>query len=191
MSAPALALLRRMLGGGLNGVFAQAPGPETHEVEQLGIAAPRELWPPDDVVAAARALAVDSGARLLVTDDAEHGVAGAAFVYTDVWVSMGESAEQWATRVPLLRPYQVTETLMRASGLPDTKFLHCLPAVHDTTTVLGRKLHDEYGLDGAEVTDEVFESARAIVFDQAENRLHTIKAVLVAALSDTRERVTG
>lgn len=145
------------------------------------IAAPRDLWPPDDVVAIARALAETSGARIDVTEDAGRAVAGADFVYTDVWVSMGESADQWAVRVPQLLPYRVTEQLMAGSGKPDTKFLHCLPAVHDTESDLGRRLHDQFGLTGAEVSDEVFSSSRSIVFDQAENRLHTIKAVLWSA----------
>lgn len=146
------------------------------------IAAPRDLWPPDDVIAEADRLAVTSGARVMVTEDVEQGVAGADFVYTDVWVSMGESDEQWSTRIPQLLPYRVTEKVLLASGKPDTKFLHCLPSVHDRSTQLGRRLFDRFGLDGAEVTDEVFESPRSVVFDQAENRLHTIKAVLVAAL---------
>ncbi|WNV87455.1 ornithine carbamoyltransferase [Umezawaea sp. Da 62-37] len=147
------------------------------------IAAPRELRPPADVVATARELAKTSGARVLVTEDAEQGVDGVDFVYTDVWVSMGDSPEQWDVRVPLLTPYRVTEALMKATGKPDTKFLHCLPAIHDRTTVIGEHLHERYGLDGAEVTDEVFSSPRSIVFDQAENRLHTIKAVLVTGLA--------
>jgi len=146
------------------------------------IAAPRELWPPDDVVATARRLAETSGARVLVTDDVERGVAGVDFVYTDVWVSMGESDEQWSARIPQLLPYRVTEKVMLASGRPDTGFLHCLPSVHDRSTQLGARLFDQHGLDGAEVTDQVFESPRSLVFDQAENRLHTIKAVMVAAL---------
>ena len=146
------------------------------------IAAPRELWPPADVVATAHGLAATSGAQVLVTDDPGRAVAGADFVYTDVWVSMGESSQAWAERVPRLLPFRVTEQLMAAAG-PDAKFLHCLPAVHDTSTALGQRLHDEFGLDGAEVTDEVFTSARSVVFDQAENRLHTIKAVLVEALA--------
>ena len=146
------------------------------------IVAPRELWPADDVVASAHALASTSGARVLVTDHVDEGVAGTDFVYADVWVSMGEPAEQWDTRVPLLRPYRVTEDVMRGSGKPDTKFMHCLPSVHNRSTELGQRLFDQYGLDGAEVTDDVFESSRSIVFDEAENRLHTIKAVLVNAL---------
>ncbi|MEO8888462.1 MAG: ornithine carbamoyltransferase [Jatrophihabitantaceae bacterium] len=148
------------------------------------IAAPHELWPPADVIATAHELARSSGARILVTEDVALGVSGVDFVYTDVWVSMGESAEQWDERVALLRPYRVTAELLAASGKPGTKFLHCLPAVHDQSTGLGQRLFDQYGLDGAEVTNDVFESCRALVFDQAENRLHTIKAVLVAAFAD-------
>jgi ornithine carbamoyltransferase len=146
------------------------------------IGAPRDLWPPDDIISTAKELAVESGARVLVTDEVTHAVAGVDYVYTDVWVSMGEGPEEWDKRIPLLRPFQVNEALMAASGKPDTKFMHCLPAVHDTSTQLGQRLHDTYALDGAEVTDEVFESGRSIVFDQAENRMHTIKAVLVNAM---------
>jgi ornithine carbamoyltransferase len=146
------------------------------------IGAPRELWPPDDVVTQARALADGSGARLRVTDDVTEAVRGVDFVYTDVWVSMGESPEQWAHRVPLLLPYRVTEEVMRASGGPRTRFLHCLPSVHNSDTQLGKRLLEQFGLEGAEVTEEVFESSRSVVFDQAENRMHTIKAVMVAAL---------
>jgi ornithine carbamoyltransferase len=147
------------------------------------IAAPTELQPPADVIAKAHELAAVSGARVLVTDDPEQAVAGADFIYTDVWVSMGDSPEAWDTRVPLLTPYRVTAELMKATGNPDTKFLHCLPSIHDRTTQVGRRVHDQYGLDGAEVTDEVFSSAASVVFDQAENRLHTIKAVIVAGLA--------
>ncbi|MCW2731957.1 MAG: ornithine carbamoyltransferase [Mycobacterium sp.] len=147
------------------------------------IAAPRELWPPDDVVYAAESLAIDSGARVLITDDAARAVQGVDFVYTDVWVSMGESEDDWATRVPGLLPYRVTEALMNSTGRGDTKFLHCLPSLHNTATDLGRRLHEQFGLDGAEVTEDVFESPASVVFDQAENRLHTIKAVMVNALT--------
>jgi ornithine carbamoyltransferase len=147
------------------------------------IAAPRELWPPADVIGAAHEIARTSRARVLVSEDVARAVNGVDFAYTDVWVSMGESGEQWDRRVPLLLPYRVTEQVMQASGKPDTKFLHCLPAVHDRNSHLGQRLHAQYGLDGAEVTDGVFESPQSIVFDQAENRMHTIKAVLVAALS--------
>jgi ornithine carbamoyltransferase len=145
------------------------------------IAAPRELWPPDDVIAAARGLATDSGARVLVTDDVGRGVKGVGFVYTDVWVSMGESDDDWATRVPELLPYRVTQALMNSTGRGDTKFLHCLPSVHNRDTDLGRRLYEQFGLDGAEVSNDVFESPASVVFDQAENRLHTIKAVMVNA----------
>lgn len=147
------------------------------------IAAPRELWPPTDVIATAHTLAADSGAQLLLTDDVPRAVDGVHFVYTDVWVSMGESAEQWATRVPLLRPYRVTRQLLAASGRSDTKFLHCLPSVHNTDTELGMRVHEQFDLTGAEVSEEVFESPASIVFDQSENRMHTIKAVLVSALA--------
>jgi ornithine carbamoyltransferase len=146
------------------------------------IAAPRELQPPDAVVSEAEDLARTSGARLTVTDDPEAALRGAAFAYTDVWVSMGEDDTEWDRRVPLLTPYRVTADAMAATGRADTRFLHCLPAVHDTTTVLGRRVQQRYGLIGAEVTDEVFTSPASLVFQQAENRLHTIKALLVAAL---------
>lgn len=147
------------------------------------IAAPRELHPPAEVLAAAHRLATDSGARLRVTDEIGAAMAGADFVYTDVWVSMGEATEQWADRVPLLRPYRVTETLLASSGKPGTKFMHCLPAVHDRNSVLGDRLYAQFGLNGAEVSDEVFSSPRSIVFDEAENRMHTAKAVMLAALA--------
>ena len=150
------------------------------------IAAPQALWPPSDVLESAHALAADSGARILVTDDVERGVEGVHFVYTDVWVSMGESDADWATRVPLLLPYRVTGELMAATGRGDTLFMHCLPSLHDTGSDLGQRLHDQFGLDGAEVSDDVFESPASIVFDQAENRMHTIKAVMVNALGAGR-----
>ncbi|WP_167104585.1 ornithine carbamoyltransferase [Mycobacterium sp. DL592] len=145
------------------------------------IAAPRELWPPRDVVDAAHVLAAGSGARLLVTDDVETGVHGADFVYTDVWVSMGESTEEWASRVPLLLPYRVTKQVMLATGRSGTKFMHCLPSIHNADTDLGRRLRDEFQLVGAEVTEDVFESPASIVFDQAANRMPTIKAVMTRA----------
>ncbi|MCO1659921.1 ornithine carbamoyltransferase [Pseudonocardia humida] len=146
------------------------------------IAAPRELWPPRPVVEDAERTALTSGARVTVTEDLAAALDGAAFVYTDVWVSMGEDDAEWDRRVPLLTPYRVTARAMAATGRADTRFLHCLPAVHDTTTALGRRVLQRYGLAGAEVTDEVFASPASVVFEQAENRLHTIKALLVAAL---------
>lgn len=148
------------------------------------IAAPLDLWPPDDVVATARELAAGSGARLLVTEDIQAAVTGTDFLYTDVWVSMGEPPEEWNKRIPLLRPYQVSAKLIASTGKPSTCLMHCLPAVHDTSSALGQRLFEQYGLTGAEVTDDVFESPQSIVFDQSENRLHTIKAVMVEALGD-------
>ncbi|HZY76053.1 MAG TPA: ornithine carbamoyltransferase [Jatrophihabitantaceae bacterium] len=146
------------------------------------IASPRELHPPADVLDAAHRLAADSGARLRVTDEIGTAVVGADFVYTDVWVSMGEPIEQWESRVPLLQPYRVTERLLASSGSPDTKFMHCLPALHDRNSALGERLYEQFGLVGAEVSDDVFTSARSIVFDEAENRMHTAKAVMLSAL---------
>ena len=137
-----------------------------------------------DVVAEAERIAARTGARITVTDDVATGVAGVDFVYTDVWVSLGEPKEVWAERIEMLRPYQVNAELLAATGNPDVKFMHCLPAFHDLETSVGRALHDEFGLDGVEVTGDVFESPASIVFDQAENRMHTIKAILVATLAD-------
>ena len=121
---------------------------------------------------------------MTVTDDVAAGVDGAGFVYTDVWVSMGEADAEWDRRVPLLTPYRVTSDVMAATHRAESRFMHCLPSVHDTTTELGRRVRDRYGLVGAEVTDEVFTSNASIVFAQAENRMHTIKALLVSALSE-------
>jgi ornithine carbamoyltransferase len=146
------------------------------------IAAPAGLQPPADVIETAQALAAASGARILVTDDVRRAVRGAHFLYTDVWVSMGESDDRWASRVPQLLPYRVTEELIAATGRPGTMFMHCLPAIHNTDTDVGARVQRQFGLTGAEVSDGVFESAASIVFDQAENRLHTIKAVLVRGL---------
>ncbi|MFI5686506.1 ornithine carbamoyltransferase [Streptomyces sp. NPDC051636] len=147
------------------------------------IVAPKEYWPADDVVARARELAEGSGAGVLLTEDIAEGVAGADFVATDVWVSMGEPKEVWAERIGALTPYSVTMDVLRATGNPDVKFLHCLPAFHDLGTKVGQEIHETYGLAALEVTDEVFESAHSVVFDEAENRLHTIKAILVATLA--------
>jgi ornithine carbamoyltransferase len=146
------------------------------------IAAPIDLQPDGPTVELARGLAQSSGARISIGEDAHALVAGANFLYTDVWVSMGESAEQWDKRVPLLRPYRVDADLMGATGQPDTGFLHCLPSIHDRGSALGERIWDVYGLEGAEVSNDVFESASSYVFDQAENRLHTIEAVMVASL---------
>jgi ornithine carbamoyltransferase len=148
------------------------------------IVAPRELWPDQEVQDLARDQAAGTGAAISLTEDVDAGLSGAEFVHTDIWVSMGEPEEEWARRVALLRPYRVDATLMGRTGDPSAKFMHCLPAYHDQSTTIGRKVAAEFGLlDGVEVTDEVFESPASIVFDQAENRMHTIKAILVATLS--------
>ena len=144
--------------------------------------APPALWNTGDVIAAAMRIAKTTGARITHTENVDEGVAGVDFVYTDVWVSMGEPKEKWAERIELLAPYQVNEHLMKATGNPDVRFMHCLPAFHDRNTTVGEQLFQATGRDALEVTDEVFESGASIVFDQAENRMHSIKAVLVATM---------
>lgn len=148
------------------------------------LCAPRHLWPHDELIAQCREIAAKTGARLTLTEQPAEAVKGADFIYTDVWVSMGEPEEAWVERIRTLLPYQVNAALLAATGNPRVKFMHCLPAFHDAHTVVGKQLADRFGLtDGVEVTDEVFESDASIVFEQAENRLHTIKAVLVATLA--------
>ena len=147
------------------------------------IAAPEALWPSAEVQAIARGLAPGSGARITLTEDAAAAVRGADFLYTDVWVSMGEPVEKWDARIDQLLPYQVNGALVKAADNPEVKFLHCLPALHNTETEVGRQIFDKRGLDALEVTEEVFESKASIVFEQAENRLHTIKALMVATLT--------
>jgi ornithine carbamoyltransferase len=146
------------------------------------IVAPEALWPDAAVRAEAQSLAERTGARITLTEDVAEGVHGTDFVATDVWVSLGEPKEVWDERIALLRPYAVTTDVLRASGNRDVKFLHCLPAFHDLDTEVGREIHARHGLTSLEVTDEVFESESSVVFDQAENRLHTIKALMVATL---------
>jgi ornithine carbamoyltransferase len=149
------------------------------------LCAPEHLWPEEHLVAQCREIAAETGARLTLTADVAEGVMGADFLYTDVWVSMGEPAEVWAERVELLKPYQVNAEMMAMTGNPHTKFMHCLPAFHNSDTKVGKEMEEKFGLsDGLEVTEEVFESAASIVFDEAENRLHTIKAIMVATLGD-------
>jgi ornithine carbamoyltransferase len=143
---------------------------------------PRERWPDEALVDTARDLAQRSGARIALTDSVEEGVRGADFLYTDVWVSMGEPPAAWEERIRLLSPYQVNAAVMSATGNPATKFMHCLPAFHSAETKVGREIQEKFGISEMEVTDEVFESPASIVFDQAENRMHTIKAVLVATI---------
>ncbi|MCL7424545.1 ornithine carbamoyltransferase [Streptomyces sp. YS415] len=147
------------------------------------IVAPKAYWPHEDIVAEARRLAEGSGATVLLTESVAEGVVGADFVATDVWVSMGEPKDVWDERIKSLAPYAVTMDVLRATGNPDVKFLHCLPAFHDLGTKVGREIFETRGLDSLEVTDEVFESPHSVVFDEAENRMHTIKAVLVATLA--------
>jgi len=143
--------------------------------------APPTLFPGDDLVIEARRIAESTGAKITLTDDVAQGVAGADVLYTDVWVSMGEE-DQFAQRIELLKPYQVNMDMVRATGNPEVKFLHCLPAFHDLETSIGREIKDRFDLDAMEVTDEVFRSGHSVVFDQAENRMHTIKAVMVATI---------
>jgi ornithine carbamoyltransferase len=147
------------------------------------LAGPAELHPPKDVVDLATDIAGRTGARITITENPAEAVSGVDFIHTDVWVSMGESKDVWTERVRVLKPYQVNAELLEKSGNPAVKFMHCLPAYHDTNTVVGREIMDHTGMtSGLEVTGEVFDSGASIVFDQAENRLHTIKAILVATL---------
>jgi ornithine carbamoyltransferase len=146
------------------------------------IVAPRQLWNHDDVVGAARTIAESTGARLTHTEDVAEGVAGVDFVYTDIWVSMGEPKATWDERITALLPYQVTADVLAKPGNPQVKFMHCLPAFHDRNTADGEQLLKQTAFSALEVTDEVFESSSSIVFDQAENRMHSIKAIMVATL---------
>jgi len=148
------------------------------------LAGPKECWPDPSLVDQCRALSRKSGARVTVTDNAEEAVRGADFLYTDVWVSMGEAESKWEERIRVMQPYQVNRRTLEATGNPRVKFLHCLPAFHNRLTKVGETIFQQYGLDGLEVTEDVFESPASIVFDQAENRLHTIKAILVATLGE-------
>ena len=144
--------------------------------------APKEFQPSAELVAKCREIAKETGARIMVTDNVDEGVKGVDFVYTDVWVSMGEPDSAWKERLQLMLPYQVNKTLMAKTGNPNVKFLHCLPSFHSRDTVIGEEIFQKFGVAEMEATDEVFESPASIVFDQAENRLHTIKAVMVATL---------
>jgi ornithine carbamoyltransferase len=148
------------------------------------LASPRSLQPAADVVDLAHEIAEQSGAQLTITENVPAAVLGCDVLVTDVWVSMGEPAEAWAERIELLRPYQVNRKTMALTGNPDVKFMHCLPAFHNADTEVGRQIFEQYGMAALEVTDEVFESPASLVFDEAENRLHTIKAVMVATLGE-------
>jgi ornithine carbamoyltransferase len=148
------------------------------------LAAPKALWPNPELVEICQQIAEKTGARLTLTESVEEGVKGADYLHTDVWVSMGEPDSVWAERIEMLKPFQVNQAAMDLSGNPKTKFMHCLPAFHNRETKIGENVYQKFGLDGMEVTEEVFESERSIVFDQAENRLHTIKGIMVATLGD-------
>ena len=148
------------------------------------IVAPKALQPAAELVAECKKIAEETGARITITDDVDAGVKGCDFIYTDVWVSMGEPDEVWKERIAMLMPYQVNAKLMERTGNPACKFMHCLPSYHNRDTKVGEDVYQKFGLDGVEVTEEVFESPASIVFDEAENRMHTIKAVMVATLGD-------
>jgi ornithine carbamoyltransferase len=146
------------------------------------IASPKSLWPREEIVELARSIAAETGATITLTDDVAEAVRGADFLLTDVWVSMGEPDEVWKERIELLTPYQINAKTIELTGNPDVKFMHCLPAFHNTDTQVGKEIFEKFGMEALEVTEEVFESPASIVFDEAENRLHTIKAVMVATL---------
>ena len=150
----------------------------------IRLVAPKSFWPDEALVTQCREIASVTGARITLTEDVEEGVYDVDFLYTDVWVSMGEPKEAWAERVSLMAPYQINQQVITATRNPEVKFMHCLPAFHNEHTTVGREIEMAYGLKGLEVTEEVFESAHSIVFDEAENRMHTIKAVMVATLGD-------
>jgi ornithine carbamoyltransferase len=145
-------------------------------------AAPKTCQPDAQLVAECEKIAATTGAKITITDDVATAVKGVDFLYTDVWVSMGEPEEVWKERIQLLRPYQVNMEVVKQTGNPKVKFMHCLPAFHNLETAVGRDIHAKFGLEAMEVTEDVFESPLSIVFDEAENRLHTIKAVMVATL---------
>ncbi len=145
-------------------------------------AAPEECQPSDELVETCRKIATETGAKITITDNVDEAVKGVDFLYTDVWVSMGEPEEVWEQRIKLLKPYQVNKELLAKTGNSKVKFLHCLPAFHNRETKIGAEIYEKYGLNGMEVTDDVFESAHSVVFDEAENRMHTIKAVMLATL---------
>ncbi|NPA69062.1 MAG: ornithine carbamoyltransferase [Chlorobi bacterium] len=148
----------------------------------IRLVAPKSVQPENELVAQCNEIAKETGAKITLTDNVAEGVKDVDFIYTDVWVSMGEPDEVWQERIKLLKPYQVNSEVMKMTGNPKTKFMHCLPAFHNRETTTGEEIYQKYGLDGMEVTEEVFESEASIVFDEAENRLHTIKAVMVATL---------
>ncbi|MEZ8944251.1 ornithine carbamoyltransferase [Vibrio sp. 10N.222.54.B12] len=148
----------------------------------IRLVAPKAFWPEEQLVEECQTIAQNTGAKITLTEDVAEGVKGCDYLYTDVWVSMGEAPEAWDERVAVMKPYQVNMDVIKLTGNPQVKFMHCLPAFHNNETVIGQQVSDKYGMNGLEVTDEVFESDYSIVFDEAENRMHTIKAVMVATL---------
>ena len=147
-------------------------------------AAPKKYWPEEALVERCKAIAKETGAKILLTEKVDEAVKGVDYIYTDVWLSMGEAAELWDERIREMLPYQVNQKMVEKTGNPNVKFMHCLPSFHNKDTEVGMKIFEKYKLDGLEVTEDVFESPASIVFDEAENRLHTIKAVMVATLGD-------
>lgn len=150
----------------------------------IRMVAPKEFWPEESLVEQCSKIAESTGAKITLTENPNEGVKGVDFLYTDVWVSMGESKEAWDERVALMKPYQVNMELVKKTGNPQVKFMHCLPAFHNDETTVGKEVAEKYGMKGLEVTEDIFESKHSIVFDEAENRMHTIKAVMVATLGD-------
>ncbi|BDP29298.1 TPA: ornithine carbamoyltransferase [Vibrio vulnificus] len=148
----------------------------------IRLVGPQAYWPDEELVAACQTIAKQTGGKITLTENVAEGVQGCDFLYTDVWVSMGESPEAWDERVALMKPYQVNMNVLKQTGNPNVKFMHCLPAFHNDETTIGKQVADKFGMKGLEVTEEVFESEHSIVFDEAENRMHTIKAVMVATL---------
>ncbi len=146
--------------------------------------APKQMWPDEELVKECREIAKETGATITLTESVDDGVKGVDFVYTDVWVSMGEADDVWKDRIAMMIPYQVNAEMMKKTGNPNTKFLHCLPAFHNRETIVGEEIYQKFGVEAMEVTDDVFESPASVVFDEAENRLHTIKAVMVATLGN-------
>ncbi len=149
---------------------------------EIRLVAPKQFWPEEELVAQCQEIALQTGAKIVLTEEVTEGVKGCDFLYTDVWVSMGEAPEAWDERVALMTPYQINMDVIKATENPNVKFMHCLPAFHNDETTLGKEIAEKYGMNGLEVTEDVFESEYSIVFDEAENRMHTIKAVMVATL---------
>eukprot|EP00923_Selenidium_pygospionis_P056443 GHVN01098497.1.p1 GENE.GHVN01098497.1~~GHVN01098497.1.p1 ORF type:complete len:338 (-),score=33.53 GHVN01098497.1:223-1236(-) len=151
----------------------------------IRLVAPKDYWPEEELVKQCRKIAEETGAVILLTESVSEGVEGCDFLYTDVWVSMGESKDAWDERVALMKPYQINMDVIRKTGNPNVKFMHCLPAFHNDDTEVGKEVAEKYGMKGLEVTEDVFESKHSIVFDEAENRMHTIKAIMVATMADS------